>query len=469
MNSLTYIQNSKSLSATRLLITGIAASLINLGTSLQSLPAWADGMPPLLSQANIAEPLATQAARISQKQAQLTQIRSENYDLNQHPVTDANEKHWRNILWTTAIVEPQQPFVAQALSNIISYARRPGISASQRRTIEMAFQVGTQLYLNHPNIYGAVGQQLADTISTSPNPRFVALSLSALANSSLTPPQIQSLSNLARQRFPQWSQNVALRTTMMDVNEKIAPSPTPPLRDLLNWTIAPGQLQMYVTCGRDRNALCTAMLKDGQGQFVREGGRLWTTPLLLRSLHKLGWNFTRGETPQGIYRIEGSIPQPDNEFFRAFGRFSLVNLFVPFEPGAKAFLPGKAGMFSGSLQSYQSMLPPSWRSYTPIQQTFWAGYLGRGAFRIHGSGEDPNFFSKLPQDSAAVTWNPTIGCLSALEIYDGAGQLQRADMPRILKVLREAGGPKFTGYLIVVETAEGGQNVSALTPEAGLQ
>jgi hypothetical protein len=285
MNSLTHIQNSKSLSATRLLITGIAASLISLGTSLQSLPAWADGMPPLLSQANIAEPLATQAARISQKQAQLSQIRAENYDLSQHPVTDANEKHWRNILWTTAIVEPQQPFVAQSLSGILSYARSPGISASQRRTIEMAFQVGTQLYLNHPNVYGAVGQQLVDTLSASPNPRFVALSLSALSQSSLTPAQIQSLSNLVRQRFPKWSQNMALRTTMMDVNEKIAPSPAPPLRDLLNWTIAPGQLQMYVMCGRDRNALCTAILKNGQGQFVREGGRLWSTPLLLRSLH----------------------------------------------------------------------------------------------------------------------------------------------------------------------------------------
>lgn len=464
MNSLTHIQNLKLSSKTRRLITGITASLISLGTSLQSLPAWADGMPPLLSQANIAEPLATQAARISQKQAQLSQIRAENYDLTQHPVTDANEKHWRNILWTTAIVEPQQPFVAQSLSTILSYARNPGISASQRRTIEMAFQVGTQLYLNHPNMYGAVGQQLVETVSTSPNPRFVALSLSALANSPLTPAQIQTLSNLARQRFPQWSQNVALRTTVMDVNEKIAPSSTPPLRDLLNWTIAPGQLQMYAICGRDRNALCTAILKDGQGQFVREGGQLWSTPLLLRSLHKLGWNFTRGETPQGIYRIEGSIPQPDTEFFRAFGRFSLVNLFVPFEPGAKAFLPGKAGMFSGRLENYQSMLPPTWRSYPPIQQTFWAGYLGRGAFRIHGSGEDPNFFSKLPQDATAAAWNPTIGCLSALEIYDGAGQLQRADMPRILKVLREAGGPKFTGYLIVVETAEGGQNVSALAP-----
>ncbi len=444
----------------------VGSMVLGLGNGLYIAPALAIKPPILLSQAaaTFTEPQATQAARVSQKQAQLRQIRSDNFDLRQHPITDAKEKHWRNILWTTAIVEPQEPFIAQSLSNILAYARSPGLSASQRRTVNMAFQVGTQLYLNHPNVYGSLGQQFVDTVSASPNPGFVAMALSGLAKSSLPPAQLQTLSNLTRQRFPQWSQNIALRTTLMDVNEKIAPAPVPPLRDLLTWTVAPGQLQMFVICGRDRNTLCTAILKDRQGQFVREGGRLWSTPLLLRSLHRLGWNFTRGETPQGIYRIEGTVPQPDNEFFRAFGRFSLVNLYVPFEPGAKSFLPGRAGAFSGNLKNYETMLPPTWRNYTPIQQTYWAGYMGRGLFRIHGSGEDPNFFSKLPQDGAATPWNPTIGCLSALEIYDGTGRLQQADMPKILSALRAAGGNNFSGYLTVVEVPQAVQG--ALSAEA---
>lgn len=446
------------------LMGALCLSLATFGTA-QAASALDTSAPMLLSQAILREPQATQAARVAQKQAQLRQIRPDNYDLRQHPITDAEEKHWRNILWTTAIVEPQEPFVAQALTNILSYARSPGLSASQRRTLEMAFQVGTQLYLNHPNVYDALGQQFVQTVNGSSNPRFVAVALSGLAKSSLTPAQIQALSNSVRQRFPQWSQNAALYTTLMDVNEQIAPAPVPPLRDLMNWTITPGQLQMYVICGRDRNALCTTLLKDRQGQFVREAGRLWSTPLLLRSIHGLGWNFTRGETPQGVYRIEGTVPQPDNEFFRAFGQFSLVNLFVPFEPGAKTFLPGRAGTFRGSLQDYQSLFPPSWRSYAPIQQTYWAGRIGRGLFRIHGSGEDPNFFSKLPRDAATAPWNPTIGCLSALEVYDAAGQLQQADMPRILNALTAAGGKNFTGYLFVVEvpqTAQGSLSVEAL-------
>jgi hypothetical protein len=464
MNALARPRNIKFQAKMLSVTIGVTTGLVGLSTGLRVSTAFATETPMILSQANLMEPQATQTARVAQKQEQLRQIRPENYDLRQHPVTGTKEKHWRNILWTTAIVEPQEPFVVQPLSTILSYARSPGLSASQRRTVTMAFQVGTQLYLNHPNVYGALGQQFVETVNASANPNFVALALSGLTKSSLPPAQIQSLSNLVRQRFPQWSQDVALRTTLMDVNEKIAPAPVPPLRDLLNWTVAPGQLHLYAICGRDRNALCTAVLKDSQGQFVREAGRLWSTPLLLRSIHGLSWNFSRGETPQGIYRIEGTVPQPDTEFFRAFGRFSLVNLYVPFEPGAKAFLPGRAGRFSGSLPEYQSMLPPSWRSYAPMQQSYWAGRMGRGMFRIHGSGEDPSFFSKLPRDGAAMPWNPTIGCLSALETYDATGRLQQSDMLRILSALRTAGGQNFTGYLIVAEVPEASQ--SALSVEA---
>ncbi|WP_404785385.1 hypothetical protein [Altericista sp. CCNU0014] len=446
------------------------ASLASLCMVLRVAPALATKPPMRLSQTTPIEPQATQAARIAQKQAQLRQIRIENYDLRQHPITDAKEKHWRNILWTTAIVEPQEPFVAQALGNILLYARNPGLSASQRRTVNMAFQVGTQLYLNHPNAYGNLGQKFVETVEASSSPGFVAMALSGLARSSPPHARLQTSIALTRQRFPQWSQNVTLRTTLADVNEKIAPVPVPPLRDLLNWAVAPGQLQMFAICGRDRTALCTAILKDRQGQFVKEGDRLWSTPLLLRSLHGLGWNFTRGDTPQGIYRIEGVVPQPDSEFFRAFGRFPLVNLYVPFEPGAKSFLPGRAGTFAGNLKDYESMLPPSWRNYAPIQQTYWAGYLGRGLFRIHGSGEDPSFFSKLPRDGAATLWNPTIGCLSALEVYDKTGRLQQADMPKILNALTAAGGKNFSGYLTVVEVPQADKDALAVeTIEAAMR
>ena len=81
--------------------------------------------------------------------------------------------------------------------------------------------------------------------------------------------------------------------------------------------------------------------------------------------------------------------------------------------------------------------------------------MGRSLIRIHGSGEAPDFFSKKGHVSNenlySYNWNPTIGCLSALELYDEEGKLQQAGMPKILNALTTVGGKNFTGYMIVVE------------------
>lgn len=399
-------------------------------------------------------PKATAAARVEQRQKQVRLAQPENYDLSRYPVTDANERHWRTVLWATALREPQYAEVGQALQGILALTSTPKLSQPQMRTVDMAMQVGTQLYLHFPARYASLESSFRQTIARSTDPQWVAMALSALAKGGLPSEELQLLSDRVRQRFPRWSQDVFLQTTLADVAANLAPQATPPLKDLLQWTIAPQQLHLYVLCPRDRGLLCRAVLKDASGQFVRQDGQLWSVPLLSRSLHDLAWNFERGETPQGIYRIEGVVPQPDYEFFGAYGQFALVKLFVPFESGVRSFLPGQKGRFTGNLATYQALLPPTWRNYRPIQQTYWAGKAGRSLFRIHGSGEATNFFSGKERYPASAEWNPTIGCLSALEVYDETGYLQKADMPQILKALATAGGKNFSGYMIVVEVPD---------------
>jgi len=399
-------------------------------------------------------PKATAAARIEQRQKQVRLVQPENYDLSRYPVTDANERHWRTVLWATALREPQQAEVAPTLRGILDLTSSPKLSQPQMRTVDMAMQVGTQLYLHFPTRYGSLEPSFRRTIERSADPQWVAMALSVLAKGGLPSEELQLLSDRVQQRFPRWSQNVFLQPTLRDVEERVNPPAMPPLRDLLQWSIAPQQLHLYVLCPRDRGLLCRAVLKDASGQFVRQDGQLWSVPLLSRSLHDLAWNFERGETPQGIYRIEGVVPQPDFDFFGAYGQFALVKLFVPFESGVRSFLPAQKGRFVGNLSAYQALLPPSWRNYFPIQQTYWAGKVGRSLFRIHGSGEATNFFSGKERYAASVSWNPTIGCLSALELYDETGYLQRADMPKILDALTTAGGKNFSGYMIVVEVPD---------------
>ncbi|WP_242027229.1 hypothetical protein [Leptolyngbya sp. FACHB-17] len=431
-------RNSSLPNMTRRILAPLASLLLTLTTAIA--PAQ-----------SLTVPIATSEARIRQRQEQLNLITPAAYDLTRYPVVDSNETHWRKLLWATAVIEPQDTYIRETIAQILTLTPQ-NLTPAQARTVEMALQVGTQLYLSKPT--PNLQQQFIQTIAQSSNPRWVAMSLSALAKSGTSVTEQQQLINFIAQRFPRWSENVSLYTT---ITELTAPTRIPPIRDLLVWTIVPNQQQLYVFCNRDRSQLCSAFLKDQRGRFVRENGRLWTMPLLTRSLHNLSWNFSRGYTPQGIYRIEGTIPQPDTDFFRAYGFYSLVQLFAPLEPGVKEFIPGRKGTLAGKLDGYNALLPPSWRSYFPIQASYWAGMAGRNLFRIHGSGENPSFFTNNQRYLQSRGWNPAIGCLSALELYDSNGRLRSAHMPGLLNKL----GAKPTGYLIVVESPNTPAAISA--------
>ncbi|MBX2865317.1 MAG: hypothetical protein KTR27_17340 [Leptolyngbyaceae cyanobacterium MAG.088] len=407
-------------------------------------------------------PAATATARDAYVQEQRSQIHPHNYSQLRYPFTPDHQTHWQNLLWSTGLLEPRAAHVDEAIAHLINQGNRSRLSSDQRHTVEMALQVGTQLYVSDPAAQPTVKQALLAVLDRGQHTKWVAMALSAMAQVEPEPQQRLGLSDRIRQRFPNWHQDLYLRTTLHDIAALDHPPPMPSLQELLDWSIAPDQLHLYVLCSTDRGDLCQMVLKDRQGNFVREdGGQPWSVPLGLRTLHTgLSWNFTRGETPQGIYRIEGTIPQPDTDYFRPYGQFALVQLFIPHEPGVQAFVPGGTQSktaqtpWSGGLAAYQSLLPPAWRNYLPIQQTYWAGKAGRNYFRIHGTGEDPAFFANSRHYPASEGWNPTIGCLSAIEIYDHQGQLQRADMPKILAALTAIGGEEFSGYLVVVDVPE---------------
>ena len=448
--------------------------------SLAAIAVWLAIAPaPLATKAQTPpirayQPKATETARKSQILDQQQKAAPERFNLGQYPISDRHLTHWQESLWAIGVLTPSQPYVFEALDNVMRLTTATNLSDPQKAIIDTAMQVGTQLYTLKPAVYSKLKQNFVNTINASSDPQWVAISLMALSKSAIYPlePQVtdpqltepptnqksnqklvQSLIAKVKHRFPQWSQDPHLRTTIQNLQSD-RPINTPNLRDLLTWQVAPNQPHMYVFCRPNRDVLCTAVLKDRNGKFVRQPSKqLWSTQLLLQSLHNLDWNFTNGRTPQGLYRMEGISRQPDDEVFHAYGQFSLVNLFLPFEDGVNSFLPSQKGKFTGSLKDYQTLLPPSWRSYAPLQQAYWAGNMGRSLFRIHGSGAAIDFFGSKPSvvKPQNFDWNPTLGCLSAIEIYDQRGSLLKADMPKILKALNTVGKGKIEGYLIVVD------------------
>ncbi len=440
----------------QLLSSSLAAIAFYLFTPTQ--PAKSQALPIRAYQ-----PKATQTARNAQIQEQQQKSHPRNFDLTVYPVSDRNAIHWQDSLWALGVLAPEKDYAVQALVNILQMTTAPNLTDPQKGIIDTAMQVGTELYTIKPTVYGKLKPHLFRTVESSPDPQWVAIALSALAKSEDIS-QIAKLSVKVQQRFPNWAEDVRLRTTIKNIQsaqqpiekiEKLAEIPS--LIDLLRWQIVPQQTHMYVLCRPNRDVLCLAVIKDRNGKFLKQNKQLWSAPLLLQSLRNLDWSFTNGRTPQGIYRMEGVSLQPDDAEFHAYGQFSLVNLFVPFEDGVNTFLPNQLpnqkGKFIGNLQAYQALLPPTWRAYLPIQQTYWAGNAGRSLFRIHGSGAAIDFF----QNKSAVVnannfnWNATLGCLSAIEIYDNRGSLIKADMPKILDALNTVGKGKVEGFVIVVD------------------
>ena len=411
--------------------------------------------PPIRSY----QPKATETARNSQIQDQQQKAHPSRFDLKKYPITDSNAGHWQDSLWAIGVLTLEENYAVQALANVLQMTTAPKLTDPQKGIIDTAMQVGMQLYTLKPAVYGKLKPYFVRTVNKSSDSQWIALSLSALTKStdpaqSLNKAQLENLILKIQQRFPNWQQDLYLRATIETArNESTQDSTIPNLADLLKWQIAPQQSQMYVLCRPNRKVLCLAVVKDSKGKFLKQGKQLWSVPLLLQSLRNLDWYFTNGRTPQGIYRMEGVSLQPDDELFHAYGQFSLVNLFLPFEDGVQAFLPNQKGKFTGNLQSYQALLPPTWRNYQPILQSYWAGNVGRSLFRIHGSGAAIDFFRNKDKvvNTKYFDWNATLGCLSALEIYDQRGSLIKADMPKILDALNTVGKGKVEGFLIVVD------------------
>ncbi len=449
----------------RLLRCGLGSVGLGLGLGL-SFPAIAQeiALPPPISK-------ATQAERLRHQAEQEAYLTPDRYDLRRYPLTPEQEAHWRRNLWATALREPDFPELETAFETILPLSFVSSLTETEQRILEMTLQVSYQFYGRSDRWRDRLSPQFEQIVTWSPHPRWVAMALSALGTRDN--PERQVWIDRVKTRLPallkRGNENDRLLLDLALRHLEEPPLSGAAIEEWLEWQVAPGELQLFVFCGPDRSQLCQTLLKDGQGRWVSESSTLdrdqrdlWSVPLAGRSLHGLPWYLSRGETPQGVYRLEGFIPQPDTDFFYAYGFFPLVNLFVPHEPGVESFVPSHPGTID-TLGEYQALLPPRWRSVLAAQESYWAGQLGRSLFRIHGTGEATHFFVNADRFPQPNGWNPAIGCLSAREVYDAQGNFIEGDMPKILEALQRAQNatvsPKspvraVTGYVIVLDVAD---------------
>lgn len=368
-----------------------------------------------------------------------------NFDLRTRPLTAANEKHWADVLWRAAIVHPDRPYVAETVSAILRKALVPRLAPHEENLVSAALRLENQLFTQGAVAFRGHESLLRDLALTAPRPLHALQALTALVDGRFDS-GLRSLVRTVGQRFSADEPLVA--ATLQDLETLLAPTPSPPLSDLLAVRIAQGYAHLFVLCRADRGVACRAVLRDASGSFVRTGnGRLWSVELLADSIHQLRPHFSYGFTPQGIYRMFGTRAP---SVYTAYGRYPRVVLGLPFEDIGTPFLPGGSAVYAPARHEYGRLLPHSWRASSLLYQAYWAGRLGRGAIRIHGTGEPVETFGvKLfSQPPASRHLNPALGCISA---YERAGSPE-GEMPDILARLEEASQRgSIDGYVVVAE------------------
>ena len=201
---------------------------------------------------------------------------------------------------------------------------------------------------------------------------------------------------------------------------------------------------IYSIQRKNRDFPGMALIQNADGSFVKDAkGKLKTFVQLARSASNLPYFITNGNTPQGIFRIDGTEVSK-NQFI---GPTPNIQLRMPNEiPGDSFFIKLNQPITSDSiyLQEYNNLLPVKWQTPS-MQQSYWAGKVGRTEIIAHGTTIDPAYFKGKP----FYPCTPTLGCLCAKETWDPrTGKLLQSDQLDMVNAFLST--PGVDGYLLVI-------------------
>lgn len=206
----------------------------------------------------------------------------------------------------------------------------------------------------------------------------------------------------------------------------------------------PGQPLLISFQRKNRNQPGLALVRDRNGNFITAAnGEIFSVPQLARSLSNLPFYLTNGNTPQGIFRMNGF----DISKSMAIGPTTNIQLLMPYETSPPHFLnDGSVGDSTWSEELYKKLIPDALKEYLPLYESFFASKAGRTEIIAHGTTVNPNYYINQPY----YPLTPTQGCLCTKEIWsEYDGRRMESDQQKLVDALKKAGGAN--GYCIVVE------------------
>jgi hypothetical protein len=296
------------------------------------------------------------------------------------------------------------------------------------------------VYGVYPAAYTTTLQQLLlkETV-----PKLFAMEALYLYRQDASLTQLLQLQTLLKQRFPA-ADTVPLLAALQQylaLHQSYTQQPVPPLTDLLEHQSVLGQKIIYSFQRWNRDYPGLAIVQYADGHFARDGsGQLLVFQQLARSASNLPYFITNGNTPQGIYSIQGAAVVHNN----FLGPTPTLQMVLPFEADS-IYWHTPYDSTRDALANYLQLLPPSWQSYAPMTEAFYAGQTGRSEIIAHGTTLNPEYFKGQPY----YPLTPTLGCLCAKEVWNEFnGSFLHSDQFNLVNTFLAT--PGDTGYLMVI-------------------
>lgn len=282
----------------------------------------------------------------------------------------------------------------------------------------------------------------------------VKLFAMAISQLNIERSKVEYFENLTRSKFNNKLDNPIVTALLLSLKLKKAEKRiVPPVDDLLNFQKDSSLFKMFMFVRTNRDYSGQIVFRKRDGSFLKDtAGSVLSLPYFARSITNLPGYVTNGNSPQGIFAVTGAY----NSAAKLIGPTPRIRLFMPFEGDNKQFYNGYKN--SNNLNDsvlYSLMLPESWRDYSPVYESYYAGKAGRYDIVMHGTTVDQRYY----QNEIFYPNVPTHGCLSGIEKWDDKGYLIFSNQEKLLDIYNSLGNPK--GHLYLIELDDQEKNVTA--------
>jgi len=219
---------------------------------------------------------------------------------------------------------------------------------------------------------------------------------------------------LQGQKMHEWKKDRALKHSKyyaaFAYQRESAVHPRPSIDEFCDRSFLPDEIVLCSFQYADRDKPGFVMIRNADGSWMKnDKGEPLRYPQLARSITKLPFYLTNGNTPQGLYRITGTAVS-ENPWI---GPTTNLQMVMPFESGPSIFF----GKDTNYTTLYRNILGSKLARYAGLFESFTAGSLGRTEIIAHGTTIDPNFY-------ATATFypnTPSLGCLCSPEWWNENG------------------------------------------------